>query len=146
MRVKCLTVRIATLLVLTSFLGACSTNYNRPQSVQMSANTEYAVNNSSLALGLNLLKLNHYNLSASGKQKHENAIYIALQTLDNGERINWAQRYYDEEGHIRVLSTYSYGDGYCRDLDVLIRAKGKTRSLIEKGCWSSTAQRWTFLR
>lgn len=146
MRVKCLTVRIVTLLALTSLLGACATNYSQPQSTQMSANTEYHVNNSSLALGINLLKLNRYKLSKSGKQKHENAIYIALQNLDNGEQIDWAQRYTDEEGHIRVLTTYPYGDGYCRELDVLVRVSGKTRSLIEKGCWSSTSQQWTFLR
>jgi surface antigen len=146
MLVKCLTGRIATLLILTSLLGACATDYSRPVSSQTSANTNYHVNNSTLAVGLNLFKYNSFKMSKAAQQKHVNSIYIALQNLDNGEQIDWVMPYDREEGHIRVLTTYSYGDGYCRELDVLVTVKSKTRSYMEKGCYSSTSKSWTFLR
>lgn len=146
MLVKCLTVRIATLVVLGSVLAGCATDYSRPISSEASANTNYSVNNSTLAVAINLFKHNSFRLSKSGQRKHTESIYIALQNLDNGQTIDWASRYNDEEGHIRVLTTIPYGDGYCRELDVLVRVKGKTHGVMEKGCWSSTAKSWTFLR
>lgn len=139
------------LIVLTSFLGACSTTpqqetYHRSDSTLSSVESTYQPSNGYVGILVNLGKWHWYRLPLEDRQKQEQAIFLALNSLENGQESSWYNNQTGTNGKVLVLSTYPQGSGYCRTLASTLLYKGKTRNFKEIACRESGHAGWRFVR
>ena len=63
--------------------------------------------------------------------KQEQAIFFALNMLENGQESSWYNNKTGTNGKVVVLSTYPMGSGYCRTIASTLHYKGKIRNFKE---------------
>ena len=140
------------LSLLISFLTACSstgeklTSYTNSTSTTSSVQSTYQPNDSYVSVIVNFTKWHWYRLPDEDRQAQEQAMYFALDNIENGETTSWYNNDTGTNGTVLVLSTYPQGSGYCRIVVSRLNYKGKMRDFKETACRETGHQGWRFLR
>lgn len=116
------------------------------QSTYKSVETVYSTNMSSANYLTNFLKFNYYMLSAEDKDKQKTAIYFALNNLDHDVVTSWYSNNSEAQGHVKVVSSYPQGSGYCRVIFSHLIHKGRERSFSETACVDISHSGWRFIK
>lgn len=136
---------IGKLFLISSLVAGCAASGGSP-SVNSSVHTDYRPVNSIMQAGINLVTFNYYSLPDRLQNKQEQAVFHALNNLENGEITYWHDDRSNDRGAVQVTGTYPIGGGYCRVLMTQVTYKGKMRSYVEKACINNVDQQWKFIR
>jgi surface antigen len=139
------------LLALISILGACSSTsnvqtYNTTDTTTSSVQSTYQPANGYVGIVVNLTKWHWYRLPAEDRMKQEQAVYFALDNVENGDGTSWYNNNTGSNGEVIVVSTYPMGSGYCRVMLSKLNYKGKLRHFKETACRETGHEGWRFLR
>ena len=139
------------LLALISILGACSSTsgvqtYNTTDTTTSSVQSTYQPANGYVGVVVNLTKWHWYRLPAEDRMKQEQAVYFALDNVENGDGTSWYNNNTGSNGEVIVVSTYPMGSGYCRVMLSKLNYKGKLRHFKETACRETGHEGWRFLR
>ena len=139
------------LLALISILGACSSTsnvqtYNTTDTTTSSVQSTYQPANGYVGIVVNLTKWHWYRLPAEDRMKQEQAVYFALDNVENGDGTSWYNNNTGSNGEVIVVSTYPMGSGYCRVMLSKLNCKGKLRHFKETACRETGHEGWRFLR
>ncbi len=139
------------LLALISILGACSSTsgvqtYNTTDTTTSSVQSTYQPANGYVGVVVNLTKWHWYRLPAEDRMKQEQAVYFALDNVENGDGTSWYNNNTGSNGEVIVVSTYPMGSGYCRVMLSKLNYKGKLRHFKETACRETGHKGWRFLR
>ena len=139
---------LVTLIISLTFLSACgTTNFKNSSYSQSASITEYySPANSTVAVALNAVKWKTGMLSDYDYNLQKDAVFFALQNLQNGEVTRWYNGNTGAHGAVQVAMTYPQGSGYCRVLMSQIVYKGKQRDFKETACINSVDNTWRFVR
>ncbi len=116
------------------------------QSTYKSVETVYSKNMSSANMINNFLKFNFYMLGDEDKERQKTAIYYALNNLDHDVVTSWYNNNTNAQGHVKIVSSYPQGSGYCRVIFSQLIYKGKERSFSETACQDIAHQGWRFIK
>jgi len=94
----------------------------------------------------NFFKYNYYMLNDEDKDKQKTAIYFALNNLDHDVVTSWYSKNSQARGHVKIVSSYPQGAGYCRVIFSQIVYKGKERSFSETACLDMAHSGWRFIK
>tara|TARA_B100000035_G_scaffold35136_1_gene26581 strand:- start:791 stop:1213 length:423 start_codon:yes stop_codon:yes gene_type:complete len=139
------------LLALFSILGACSSTtgvqtYNTTDTTTSSVQSTYQPSNGYVGVVVNLTKWHWYRLPAEDRLKQEQAVYFALDNVENGDGTSWYNNNTGSNGEVIIVSTYPMGSGYCRTMLSKLNYKGKLRHFKETACRETGHDGWRFLR
>ncbi len=139
------------LLALFSILGACSSTtgvqtYNTTDTTTSSVQSTYQPANGYVGVVVNLTKWHWYRLPAEDRLKQEQAVYFALDNVENGDGTSWYNNNTGSNGEVIIVSTYPMGSGYCRVMLSKLNYKGKLRHFKETACRETGHEGWRFLR
>ena len=139
------------LLALISLLGACSSTtgvqtYNTTDTTTSSVQSTYQPSNGYVGIVVNLTKWHWYRLPAEDRLKQEQAVYFALDNVENGDGTSWYNNDTGTNGEVLIVSTYPMGSGYCRVMLSKLNYKGKLRHFKETACRETGQDGWRFLR
>ncbi len=141
---------LCSLLIITS-LTACTSGgskrtYDTSTSTVSSVQSTYQPADSYVGLIANFTKWQWYRLPDEDRQQQEQAIYFALDNIDNGESSNWYNNNTGTTGTITVMSTFPMGSGYCRTVLSRLQYKGKMRDFKETACKETGHRGWRFIK
>ena len=143
-------VRVGILLLILTSLTACGTTgkqatYHTSDSTIASVESTYSPSSGYVGILTNLTKWHWYRLPAEDRMKQEQAIFFALNMLENGQESSWYNNKTGTNGKVVVLSTYPMGSGYCRTIASTLYYKGKIRNFKEDACKETGHKGWRFL-
>jgi surface antigen len=116
------------------------------QSTYKSVETVYSKNMSSANYVANFFKYKFYMLDDEDKEKQKTAIYYALNNLDHDVMTSWYNNRTEAQGHVKIVSSYPQGGGYCRVIFSQLIHKGKERSFSETACLDIAHSGWRFIK
>ena len=140
------------LSLLFSLITACSstgdkvTSYSDSHSTTSSVQSTYQPNDSYVGIIVNFTKWHWYKLPDADRQAQEQAMYFALDNVDNGESTSWYNNNTGTNGTVLVLSSYPQGSGYCRVVVSRLNYKNKMRDFKETACRETGHPGWRFVR
>ena len=83
-------------------------------------------------------------LSKMDKQKHQAAVYNALENLPDLKVSKWFNKKKKIMGAVRILASHPISGGYCRYYQVVIQKKKKINHKVFQACKRMTGLDWTF--
>ena len=110
-----------------------------------SVNSNYQSTSTSFATVVNLLKWGMYKLPKEDQVKQEQAVFFALDNLEEGEVTNWYNAKNGSQGAVKISMTYPAGSGHCRVILSQISYKNKVRDFKETACINHL-RTWKFIR
>ena len=149
MFVKSLMARGKWLILLGSLLlTACGTTAttNKSLSSQNSVSHNYTHAGTSVEIWYNFIRNNMGKLSKQDQKKQAQAVYFALDNLEEGKVVAWHTMKSDTHGFVKVVASYPHGGGYCRVIFTQIKKKDKVRDFKETACRDVAYQGWQFIR
>jgi surface antigen len=142
------TLRAVTFTFLTLLI--CQTSQASDLTVPLSATggvrNDYDSPNSSFVLFSNLIKSWDGALSGTDKKRHTNAVILTLESVPDGEVMEWYNNTETTWGKIKPVLSWHVQGGVCRKLVTLIHKQGREREYEEVGCRTIDSQFWTFAR
>jgi len=142
------TLRAVTFTFLTLLI--CQTSQASDLTVPLSATggvrNDYDSPNSSFVLFANLVKSWDGALSGTDKKRHTNAVILTLESVPDGEVMEWYNNTETTWGKIKPVLSWHVQGGVCRKLITLIHKQGREREYEEVGCRTIDSQFWTFAR
>lgn len=139
---------ILALIISVSILSGCANTqetYLNSSSVGSSANTTYLETSTSVATVVNLFRWSSAKLPKEDQLKQEQAVFYALDNLEEGQVTKWYNAKNGSQGAVKVVMTYPSGSGFCRVLLSQITYKNKTRDFKETACINHL-RTWKFIR
>jgi|TARA_B110000977_G_C10661128_1_gene331895 surface antigen len=149
MFVKSLMARGKWLILLGSLLlTACGTTAttNKSISSQNSVSHNYTHAGTSVEIWYNFIRNNMGKLSKQDQKKQAQAVYFALDNLEEGKVVAWHTMKADTHGFVKVVASYPHGGGYCRVIFTQIKKKDKVRDFKETACKDVAYHGWQFIR
>jgi surface antigen len=116
------------------------------QSTYKSVETVYSANMSSANYLANFFKYKFYMLDDEDKERQKTAIYYALNNLDHDVVTSWYNNKTEAQGHVKIVSSYPQGAGYCRVIFSQLIHKGRQRSFSETACVDMSHSGWRFIK
>jgi surface antigen len=133
------------LLSSIALVGCGAHNPHNTKSSYASVASDYQNANSSIVVGLNYFKWSTHRMNKYDRKQQEQAVFFALNNLQNGEETNWYNGNTGAKGRVRIAMTYPQGSGYCRVIQSEITYKGKKRNITETACINAVDNSWSFL-
>ena len=149
MFVKSLMARGKWLILLGSLLlTACGTTAttNKSLSSQNSVSHNYTHAGTSVEIWYNFIRNNMGKLSKQDQKKQAQAVYFALDNLEEGNVVAWHTMKDDTHGFVKVVASYPHGGGYCRVVFTQIQKKDRARDFKETACKDVAYRGWQFIR
>lgn len=115
-------------------------------STQRPVVSSYSSADSLFTLAYNLGKYKYYGLGREDKIKQQEAVFFALDNLDNGQVVEWYSEDTDAQGIVRPIMSYPQNSGYCRKIQTLIIKGNKSREFLETACTGTGHNGWRFIR
>ncbi len=100
--------------------------------------------NSSLIILYNHVKSMFGRLNEEDSRMHKQAVYHALNNLDNGEVVTWFNDDRSNFGRVEVVSTVDKNGDMCRRIYSFINVGSNQRSFEEWACYRSDSGVWKF--
>jgi surface antigen len=83
-------------------------------------------------------------LNKEDSLKHQQAVFHALNRLDNGEVTTWYSYDGYHTGQVQVMATTKLNGDMCRRLYSVITLKSDQRSFEEWACYKTNTNTWVF--
>lgn len=150
--VKNLMVHGKSLIILTTSIGllsACSaqnTLTHTSESSYASTQSNYRPVDTSVGALINYMSWNINRMETYDQQQQEQAVFFALNNLQNGEVTRWYNGNTGAKGAVKVSMTYPQGSGYCRVIMSQIFYNSKERNFKEVACINAVDNSWRFIR
>ena len=129
---------LCSLLIITSLTGCMGSGatrtYDTSTSTISSVQSTYQPANSYVSILANFAKWQWHRLPEEDRRQQEQALFFALDNVENGESSNWYNNNTGTNGRITVMSTFPMGSGYCRTVISRLQHKGKMRDFKETAC------------
>ena len=141
-----------SLIILTisvGLLSACSaqnTLNHTTASAYASTKSNYQPVDTSVGALINYMSWNINRMEPYDQQQQEQAVFFALQNLQNGQVTRWYNGNTGAQGAVQVAMTYPQGSGYCRVIMSQIIYNGKQRDFKETACINAVDNSWRFIR
>ena len=139
---------ILALIISVSLLTSCANTqetYITSGSVTSSTNSKYLETSTSVATVVNLFRWGLHKLPKEDQLKQEQAVFYALDNLEEGQVTRWYNAKNGSQGAVKVSMTYPAGSGFCRVILSQITYKNKTRDFKETACINHFMT-WKFIR
>lgn len=129
-------------------LTACGTtpHVNKSISSQKSVSHNYTHAGTGVEMWYNFVRHNMGKLSIEDQQKQNQAVFFALDNLEEGKVVAWHNMKQDTHGFVKIMMSYPHGSGYCRVVFTQIKKKSKIRDFKETACRDVAYQGWQFIR
>ena len=137
---------LISLTVGCSSTGDTVKSYSTSHSTISSVQSAYQPANSYVGIIANFTQWQWYRLPDGDRKSQEQAMFFALDNVDNGHSSSWYNNETGTNGTVMVVSTYPMGSGYCRVVLSRLNYKGKMRDFKETACKESGHEKWRFLR
>jgi surface antigen len=138
MRVKSLMVLGKLCLIL-----ACSNSY--AQSWSGPVNRDRIKNDSFLAFAYNMSIFYGSRLGKFDNAMHTQAVYHALNSLDNGESVEWYNDRNNSHGKARIVYTIPGGGTICRRIHSWVQIGNSSNNFEDTACYNNNTNTWTFV-
>lgn len=122
----------------------CTNSY--AQSWESPINQRWHPNESSVQILINLSKYFSTQLKPQDKELHRQAVYHALNNLENGEMVEWFNDRTDAQGKARIVMTIPANGSYCRRVHSWIRLGSEERAFEDTACYNVTTKTWNFFK
>ena len=120
------------LILLSSLsLTACGTPTKTTNSLssQKSVSHNYTHAGTGVEVWYNFVRNNMGKLSKEDMKKQDEAVFFALNNLDDGKVVSWHNVKKDTHGYVKIVASYPHGSGYCRGVVYYKQKKGKGKGL-----------------
>lgn len=136
------TMALGKLLVAIIFTSFTSVAHADQWDKPMYQNEINSLNSS--ALIFNAYRSMFSRLNAEDSRKHQQAVFFALNRLDNGETTKW----YSEDGYhmgqVQVMVTAMVNGEMCRRIYSVVMLKSDQRTFEEWACFKTSSNTWNF--
>lgn len=137
-------------LILSSslFITACgtTTSVNKSISTDKSVSHNYTHAGTGVEVFYNFMRHNMGKLTKEDSEKQNQAVFFALDNLEEGKVVSWHNVKQDTHGFVKIVMSYPNGSGYCRVVFTQIQKKSKIRDFKETACRDVAYQGWQFIR
>lgn len=141
---------LCSLLIIISLTGCMGSGANRTYdtstSTISSVQSTYQPANSYVSIIANFAKWQWHRLPEEDRRQQEQALFFALDNVENGQSSNWYNNNTGTNGKIMVMSTFPMGSGYCRTVISRLQHKGKMRDFKETACKETGHTGWRFVK
>jgi surface antigen len=129
-------------------LTACgtTTSVNKSVSTEKSVVHNYTHAGTGVELWYNFMRHNMGKLSKEDSKKQNQAVFFALDNLEEGKIVAWHNMKTDTHGFVKIVMSYPHGSGYCRVVFTQIKKKSNARDFKETACRDVAYQGWQFIR
>ena len=137
------------LILLSSLLlTACGTPTKTTNSLssQKSVSHNYTHAGTGVEVWYNFVRNNMGKLSKADMKKQDQAVFFALNNLEEGKVASWHNIEKDTHGYVKIVASYPHGSGYCRVVFTQIQKKGNARDFKETACKDVSYRGWQFIR
>jgi surface antigen len=132
-------------MVLGKLFLILSLNTAQAQSWSSPAFTGWANPTDSASIVFNMAKWFSASLSKEDKMRHQQAVYHALNNLENGELVEWFNNATDSQGKVQISYTWPAGGTICRRVYSFVRKDTNARSYQDTACMDNNQKTWTFV-
>ena len=143
-------ISLVILTISIGFLAGCNTTgqqfHQTSYSTGASTSQYYHPANSTVAVAFNYFKWRSHMMNDYDRKQQENAVFFALNNLQNGEVTRWYNGNTGAKGAVKIVMTYPQGSGYCRVIMSQIYYNSKQRDFKEVACINSVDNTWRFVR
>ena len=141
---------LAILRISFGLLVGCNTTGTQFQQTSYSTGAStsqyYHPANSTVAVAYNFMKWRSHMMNDYDRKQQENAVFFALNNLQNGQTTRWYNGNSGARGAVKIVMTYPQGSGYCRVIMSQIYYNNKQRDFKEVACINSVDNTWRFVR
>ena len=116
------------------------------ESSYASTKADYRPVDTSVGALINYMSWTMNRMEPYDQQQQEQAVFFALNNLQNGETTRWYNGNTGAQGAVRIAMTYPQGSGYCRVIQSQIFYNGKHRDFTETACINAVDNSWRFIR
>jgi surface antigen len=108
-------------------------------------NRDRVRNDGLLAFAYNMSIYYGSRLSKMDNAFHSQAVYHALNSLDNGETVEWYNDRGNSYGKARIVYTIPGSGTICRRIHSLVRVGDRENNYEDTACYSNNTNTWTFV-
>ena len=87
-----------------------------------------------------------FKLKKDEKQKHQSAVFYALENVPNGVIVSWYSDQRLANGKVRIVHSYQISGGYCRTYQAYIKIKNKSKHMTNNACKYIGVSTWLFYK
>lgn len=98
-----------------------------------------------LDLAFNLGQHSAYSVPKADRNKHEQCVYFALDTMSPGERCDWYSRNGSTQGHVKIVAVRPQESGYCFTLYNSVYHKGNWKNWQDTACNRGVNNQWEWV-
>ena len=128
-------MRLLLILILTSVLGACSSQTSR-----VSVATQFQPNTSAYSLGINHFKNVYYTVPKVAMQEYNHCVDFTLRELQAGEQCKWEVPGV-AIGIVKLVQIDATG---CHYMFNTMMYRNKQKNWQETACYSASTKQWRF--
>ena len=122
----------------------CTNSY--AQSWEAPIFNRWANNDSLLGMTYNISKFVGSRLKKQDQALHTQAVYHALNNLENGETAEWFNDRTDAQGKAVIVMTMPTNGSYCRRIHSWVRLGADERAFEDTACYNVTTKTWNFYK
>ena len=140
MLAKSLTVlgKLLTAAVLINSTAVNAQSWDRPL-----YQYQYSVS-SSIEIIFGSVRVMFSGLNSEDKKQHQQAVYHALNMLDNGEVVSWHSQDRSRNGHVQIMATTTKNGDICRRIYSIVSTERNQRAFEEWACFKNSNNAWIF--
>ena len=121
----------------------CSNSY--AQSWSGPVNQDRIKNDGFLAFAYNMSIYYGSRLNKFDNAMHTQAVYHALNSLDNGETVEWYNDRNNSYGKARIVYTVPGSGTICRRIHSQVRLANSVNTYEDTACYNNNTNTWTFV-
>lgn len=122
---------------------ACSNSYAQSWTGPM--NRDRIKNDGLLAFTYNMSVYYGSRLPKADNALHSQAVYHALNNLDNGELIEWYNDRTNSHGKARIVYTIPGSGTICRRIHSWVQTADRSNNYEDTACYNNNTNSWTFV-
>ena len=108
-------------------------------------NQDRVKNDGFLAFAYNMSIYYGSRLGKMDNALHTQAVYHALNNLENGETVEWFNDRSDSQGKARIVYTIPGSGTICRRIHSWVRVNSRANSYEDTACYNNNTNTWVFV-
>ena len=139
-------MRVKNMMVLGKLclILVCSNNAFA-QSWESPIHSNWQNNDSFVGFAYNISKWFTKRLKPEDQALHSQAVYHALNNLDNGQVVEWWNDRTDAQGKARIMLTWTANGNICRRIYSWVRMGADEKSFEDSACFNNSINGWKFV-
>lgn len=138
-------MRVKNMMVLGKLCLILVSTNSYAQSWISPINQNWSRSETFLGFAYNISKHFSTRLSKEDSALHTQAVYHALENLDNGELVQWYNDRSDSHGRVRIVYTWQGSGNICRRVFSWVRFAENARNFEDTACYNMNTKTWNFV-